>query len=907
MAKNYPRGARLGPRNNAVGPLARPGAQAGKSRWVSIAAGCTALTSIWTATEVFAFRFKFQPALDALHIGPVYEPFAILPWAYTYGSQFPGPTKLAGMAGAAIFLAGGAAIGARRKRMAQMPDYNSVVDGSAQWITRDGIEHASLLYNDGVFVGGWIDPKTNKLMFLRHNGPEHSLTIGPSRSGKGIGLVLPTLWGWPASVVVADLKGELTAATSGHRALALENNILVFEPAAATGSVSWNPLEEIRMGTEYETADVQNLAELIVDPDGKGITEYFDKAARVMLIGVILHALYRRREGVRATLYDSNEVPVAKPAPENLRFGMLVDESVARDGKPMPDSVVYIDVKKGEPMPVLEKDGMGRPAKAMQYVHLYDVKEVVDRTADPRFQVTYTVPDKPTEIVPVGYQYEIVTYPAPAVAPSIYEIGRLLSDPNRPVDELWKEMLTFNHFAERDDIAGVGPKKRTHATIAMVARSLISMPSKQLGGVLESARTLLDLWHDPLVARNTATSDFKIEDLMYSQKPVTLYIVTQPTDKNRLRPLVRILLNMIVRILAPKQQFEEGRPISRRNHRLLFMLDEFPSLGKLSIIEESLAFTASYGLKFNFICQDKGQLTSKDSYGPDELITSGCHIQNFYAPNRVETAEHISRLTGVTTVNDVSVSVSGTKGLFAGRKTYTETPVHTQRPLMTEDEVMRMPAPKKNAKGEIIEAGDMLVYVTGQPMVYGRQILYWEEPYFDEASKVKPAPLLRFRRVPWIDKDGVVRHSLMEASDADALEMQLRDNFELTPPPIGEEARWIRPQEDGLWEAPSALDRTAVEQPKIHFPAAPGEGEVPGAVSVDESSVGRLNGRQPVGGQDDDKLGQASGERRTEPPHTTAPVGSSLASLPRRSLRNLEAQVPSRSHVTPASEHEVEK
>ena len=122
--------------------------------------------------------------------------------------------------------------------------------------------------------------------------------------------------------------------------------------------------------------------------------------------------------------------------------------------------------------------------------------------------------------------------------------------------------------------------------------------------------------------------------------PVSLYIVTQPNDKSRLRPLVRVLINMIVRLLANKQEFENGRPKVTYNHKLLMMLDEFPSLGKLDILQESLAFVATYGIKCYLICQDINQLKSRETgYGPDELITSSCHIQNAYPPNRIETAE----------------------------------------------------------------------------------------------------------------------------------------------------------------------------------------------------------------------------------------------------------------------------
>ena len=78
----------------------------------------------------------------------------------------------------------------------------------------------------------------------------------------------------------------------------------------------------------------------------------------------------------------------------------------------------------------------------------------------------------------------------------------------------------------------------------------------------------------------------------------------RPTDKARLRPLMRILLNMIVRLLAERMDFEKGRAKAHYKHRLLMMLDEFPSLGKLEILQESLAYLAGYGIKCYLICQE---------------------------------------------------------------------------------------------------------------------------------------------------------------------------------------------------------------------------------------------------------------------------------------------------------------
>ena len=82
-------------------------------------------------------------------------------------------------------------------------------------------------------------------------GPEHVLTYAPTRSGKGVGLVIPTLLSWNHSTVVADLKGELWALTAGWRKQHAGQTVMRFEPASSRGSVRWNPLDEIRLGTDY--------------------------------------------------------------------------------------------------------------------------------------------------------------------------------------------------------------------------------------------------------------------------------------------------------------------------------------------------------------------------------------------------------------------------------------------------------------------------------------------------------------------------------------------------------------------------------------------------------------------------------------------------------------------------------
>ena len=95
------------------------------------------------------------------------------------------------------------------------------------------------------------------------------------------------------SAVITDLKGELWSVTAGWRRAHAGNKVIRFDPASPKGSACWNPLDEIRMHDGLEVGDVQNLATLIVDPDGKGLRDHWQKTSQALLVGVILHVLYK--------------------------------------------------------------------------------------------------------------------------------------------------------------------------------------------------------------------------------------------------------------------------------------------------------------------------------------------------------------------------------------------------------------------------------------------------------------------------------------------------------------------------------------------------------------------------------------------------------------------------------------
>ena len=567
------------------------------------------------ATQYFAHKFNYQPQLGA-HFNTIYEPWAILVWADKWYGQYPNIFELAASIGVLFSGIGLILVLIVKMVLANSSRTNQGLHGSARWAERIDIKKAGLLTtsknknSDSVYVGAWQD-KSGKTHYLKHRGPEHVLCYAPTRSGKGVGLVIPTLLSWTQSAVITDLKGELWAITAGWRKFHAKNKTLRFNPASATNSICWNPLDEINIGTGTEVADVQNLATLVVDPDGKGLQTHWQKTGQALLVGVILHVLYKSQsEGTPATL--------------------------------------------------------------------------------------------PT-------------------------VDAMLSDPDRDVRELWMEMVMQTYLSGQ-----------THPVIAAAGRDMLDRPDEEAGSVLSTAKSYLSLYRDPIVAQNISASDFKIRDLMHHDDPVSLYVVSNPNDKSRLRPLIRILINMIVRKLADQMTFKDGQPVAHYKHKLLLMLDEFPSLGKLEIFQESLAFIAGYGIKAYLICQDINQLKSRETgYGHDEAITSNCHIQNAFPPNRIETAEHLSKLTGQTTVIKEQITTSGRRSsMMHGH--VTRTMQETQRALLTPDECMRLPSPEKDADGKITKPGDMIIYVAGYPAIYGKQPLYFQDEVFSARAKVSP-------------------------------------------------------------------------------------------------------------------------------------------------------------------------
>ena len=312
---------------------------------------------------------------------------------------------------------------------------------------------------------------------------------------------------------------------------------------------------------------------------------------------------------------------------------------------------------------------------------------------------------------------------------SLADVAYELSNPSRPADELWQEMMNNRHLK-------TGPQ----SVVAAQGRDMIDRETRERGSVLSSAKTYLTLFQDPLIAQNTKRSDFRIMDLMNHDRPVSLYIITRGSDKERLRPLVRLLFTMMARsLMGVPLTFKNGQPVMPHKHRLLMMLDEFPSLGRMHVIEDALPKCAGYGIKCFLAAQDREQMFA--AYGEHQTITGNCHIRIIYAPNERETARWVSDMIGTTTIVKEDVTESGER---LGSLSHVSRSFHeVSRPLMTPDEIATLKKPRKERRADgkeiITEAGEMVVFVAGENPIKGTQVLYFLDPLFKQRAAI-PAP-----------------------------------------------------------------------------------------------------------------------------------------------------------------------
>lgn len=172
--------------------------------------------------------------------------------------------------------------------------------GTARWAKEE--EYRKFLvplnkYEDGVILGRTKEltpfsrPKT-----IIDNEKTHIAVVAPTRSGKGVGIIIPTLLNWLGSCFTLDMKGENHDITAGYRKEVLGQKILKYQPYSFDDSISYNPLAEVRLGTVYEVKDATIIADILTDPGEGKKRDHWDNSASALFVGLILYVLYKAED-----------------------------------------------------------------------------------------------------------------------------------------------------------------------------------------------------------------------------------------------------------------------------------------------------------------------------------------------------------------------------------------------------------------------------------------------------------------------------------------------------------------------------------------------------------------------------------------------------------------------------------
>jgi len=359
---------------------------------------------------------------------PVYHPPAFW-WWFAYDAYAPHVFEH----GAYIAAAGGfasvvvaIAMSVWRAREAQHAD----TYGSARWATEIEVRTAGLLGPDGTVLG-----QLGKA-YVRHDGPEHVLCFAPTRSGKGVGLVVPTLLTWAGSVVVHDIKGENYGLTAGWRARF--SRIVLFDPTNPD-SDAYNPLLEVRRGPN-EVRDVQNVADILVDPEGAlEKRNHWEKTSHALLVGAILHVLYAQADKTLAGVANFLSDP-KRPIETTLRAMM----TTAHLGEAGPHPVIASAAR--ELLNKSENERSGVLSTAMSFLGLYrdPVVAQVTRRCDWRIRdlVDDTQPVSLYLVVPPSD----ISRTKPLVRLILNQVGRRLTEELDDKRKRHKLLLMLDEF-----------------------------------------------------------------------------------------------------------------------------------------------------------------------------------------------------------------------------------------------------------------------------------------------------------------------------------------------------------------------------------------------------------------------------------------------------------------------------
>ena len=272
-----------------------------------------------------------------------------------------------------------------------------------------------------------------------------------------------------------------------------------------------------------------------------------------------------------------------------------------------------------------------------------------------------------------------------------------------------RRLVTASEAEFKDLLIDMKTNGRGQGLPVRAVNSLLATPEKERGSLLSTVRRHLDFLDDPRLVAALSRSDFSLDDL--KTKEMTIYMVMPPNRLASSRAFVRAFFGQSINAVMASAQ--------KPAFRVLFLLDEFPQLGRMEVVEEKLPLIRGYGGAFWLVAQNLDQL--KETYPRWQNFIANCGAKQFFGTADVETARYVSDSLGkftaeYSTANNSTGQSMGQSGSFnTGAGTSQQ---FTGRELLTADEVMRLPREQE------------IVLITGEAPWLLNRLNYLRDPEF---------------------------------------------------------------------------------------------------------------------------------------------------------------------------------
>ncbi|TNV16101.1 type IV secretory system conjugative DNA transfer family protein [Buttiauxella sp. B2] len=471
-----------------------------------------------------------------------------------------------------------------------------------------------------ILIGKMFEGKY-KGQYIYYYGQQFLMLYAPTRSGKGVGIVIPNCLNYPESLVVLDIKLENWFLTSGYRQKVLEQKCFLFCPAgyveneekAKAGeyrSHRWNPMDHVSRDVLQRESDLRKIAAIIYPLSG-GDGDVWNTSAMNLFIGLGLYLLDKEQER----------------AVSNLEQGAEEDNEWNEPQKPIKVSISAI---------LLSATPGGDLAAWMRKTLAKDAAVSND---------------------------------------------------------------TRNYF-ER----------------------FMAAPDKTRGSIMSNFTNGLDIFANPVTAAATSASDFDIRRLR--KEKMSVYLGLTPDALVTHTKLVNLFFSMVVN--ENTKELPEQNP--ELKYQCLIALDEFTSMGRVEIIQKSIAYTAGFNLRYVFILQNKGQMEDDKLYRKEgtETFIKNCAVELVYPPRDVDDAvKEVSERIGVCDEKIKRKSKSDNRGAAGGSNSTNHDVI--ARAVLLPDEIVSL-GKIKNKSGSL-SVREIILSEACRPFIADK-IVYFEDPIF---------------------------------------------------------------------------------------------------------------------------------------------------------------------------------